>query len=90
MNTDDMVMIDDSEALVRWATTAKKGSKISYYKGWLMKERMMLHPQEIRGPAALPRFRVANKAWEFMELGVINLFQKRLGFDDYLYIAVKT
>jgi len=90
MSNEELIMIDDSEALVRWATTAKKGAKVSYYKGWLMKERMNLHPMEIRGPAALPRFRVANKAWEFMELGVINLFQKRLGVDKYLYIAVKS
>jgi hypothetical protein len=90
MANEEMIMIDDPEALVKWATTAKRGSKISYYKGWLMKERMMLHQMEIRGPAALPRFRVANKAWDFMELGVIDLFQKRLGVDTYLYIAVKT
>jgi len=90
MSDGDLIVMADSESLVRWATSARKGEKAAYYRGWLMRERMKLHPHEIRGPAALPRFQIANKAWEFMELGVVKLFQKRLGDDDYLYIAVKS
>ena len=90
MANDNVIMMADADALVRWATGARKNDRVSYYRGWLMKERMKLHPHEIRGPSALPRFQIANKAWEFMELGVIRLFQQRVGDDDYIYIAVKT
>lgn len=90
MYSPEVIVLADSESFVRWSTSARKGESVVYYRGWLMKERMKLHPHEIRGPAAFPRFQIANKAWEFMELGVVHLFQKRLGDDDYLYVAVKS
>lgn len=85
----DLNKVETPEEFVRWATSAKKNSRVSYFRGYLFKERVTSHSSRKEGPNAAPHFKVANKAWEFSQLGVVKLFQKRVDDEDYIYIAVK-
>lgn len=80
--------VNTAEDFTRWATSAKRGHQICYYRGWLMRDRMSKMPQMVKGDMIYPEFRVAQKAWEFYETGSVLLFQKRIGDEDYAYIAV--
>lgn len=82
-------MAKTAEELTKWVTSAKLGHRICYYRGWLMRDKLRLMPFSIKTNEIYPEFRLANKAWDFYEMGVVELFQKRLGDEDYLYIAVK-
>jgi hypothetical protein len=75
--------------LTRWATSAKRNQRVAYYRGWLMKDKLCMMPYIASNDMAMPQFRVADKAWELYTMGAVELFQKRLGADDYLYIAVR-
>lgn len=75
---------------VAWATSAKPGARSGYYRGYLHRDRVhhQMSIQHSNGytPDSL---RCAGKAWEMYELGVVTLVQKRMGSEDYIYIAVK-
>ncbi len=86
---DPATLITTAEEFTKWATHAKKGDRVSYYRGWLMRDRMSLKPYQLRLAGAVERFNIAAKAWDFMEMNLIRLVQSRQGTDDYLYIAVK-
>lgn len=81
--------VETPEEFVRWATSAKKNSRVSYFRGYLLKERLTNHTTRKEGPHAAPHFKLASKAWEFYQLGIVTLLQKRIADDDYIYIAVK-
>jgi len=81
--------VDTPEDFTRWATSAKKGHRICYYRGWLMKDKLSKMPTLVKGTLSVPEFRTADKAWDFYRVGSVELFQKRVGDEDYLYIAVK-
>lgn len=81
--------VETPEQFVEWATTAKKNSRVSYFNGYLFRERITNHPSRVSGANAAPHFKLANKAWEFHQLGIVRLFQKRMGDEEYIYIAVK-
>lgn len=81
--------VETSEQFVEWATTAKKNSRVSYFSGYLFRERITNPPSRVSGPNAAPQFKLASKVWEFHQLGIVRLFQKRLGDEEYIYIAVK-
>ena len=85
-----MIFVDSAEDFVKWATSAKRGHRVCYYRGWLMRDKMRMMPQIVKDGAMPHEFWTANKAWEFAEMGVVALFQKRQGEEDYLYLAVKT
>ena len=80
--------VNTPEDFIRWATNAKPGHRVCYYRGWLMKDRMSKLPQMVKGGVMFPEFQTPQKAWDFYEIGSVELFQKRLGDEDYLYIAV--
>lgn len=81
--------VETPEQFVEWATTAKKGSQVSYFNGYLFRERIVNPPSRVSGHNAASKFKLASKAWEFYQLGIVRLFQKRMGDEDYVYIAVK-
>lgn len=85
----DLSFVETPEEFVRWATSAKPGYKISYYRGWLFKDKMVQAPEIVKSGALPVEFQTAHKAWDFYESGIVDLFQKRLGDEDYLYIAVR-
>ena len=80
--------IESVDEFIHWVTTAKRGHRVSYYRGWLMKDKLSKMPQMVRGNMILPEFKLADKAWEFHQVGAVELFQKRHGDEDYEYIAV--
>lgn len=80
--------IETAEDFVKWATNAKRGHRVCYYRGWLMRDKMAKMPHMVKNDHVPPEFRTAQKAWDFYEMGSVLLFQKRLGDDDYAYIAV--
>lgn len=82
--------VETPEQFVDWVTTAKKGSRISYFNGYLFRERVTNPPSRVSGSNAAAKFKLASKVWEFHQLGVVRLFQKRMGDEDYVYIAVKS
>lgn len=81
--------VETPEQFVDWATTAKKGSRVSYFNGYLFRERIVNPPSRVSGYNAATKFKLASKAWEFYDLGIVTLCQKRLGDEDYVYMAVK-
>lgn len=85
----DLNKVDTSEEFVRWATNAKKNSRVAYFRGYLFRDRVTSHSSRKEGPNAAPQFKLANKAWEFYQLGIVKLVQKRIDDEDYIYIAVK-
>lgn len=86
---DNITFLDTPEVFTKWATGAQRGQKAYYYRGWLMRERMTNHSSRTHGPNAALHFRTCNKAWDFYNLGVVTLVQKRMGDEDYVYMAVK-
>jgi len=54
-----------------------------------MKDKLSKMPTLVKGTLSVPEFRTADKAWDFYRVGSVELFQKRVGDEDYLYIAVK-
>lgn len=84
-----MVRIDHPEAFVAWATSAKPGQRADYYRGYLYADRMQDGTTRKGGTSVPTPLRLANKAWEFYELGIVRLVQKRMGNEDYIYIAEK-
>lgn len=82
-------LVDSVEDLTRWVTSSKRNQRVAYYRGWLMKEKLSMMPFLAQNELAMPQFKVANKAWDFYAMGAIELFQKRMGNEDYLYIAVR-
>lgn len=86
---DNITFLDSPETFTKWASHAKRGQKASYFRGWLMHERMTNHSSRTTGPNAALYFKTCNKAWEFYTMGVVTLVQKRMGEEDYIYMAVK-
>jgi hypothetical protein len=87
---DGLKYIQTAEEFVKWATNAKRGHRVCYYRGWLMKDKLSKMPHMVKNDLVLPEFRTAHKAWDFYAMGTVELFQKRMGDEDYLYIAVAT
>lgn len=85
----DLKTVKTPEEFVNWATSAKSNSRVAYFRGFLLKERLTNHTTRKEGPNAAPHFKLATKAWEFYNLGIVKLFQERVSDDDYIYIAVK-
>lgn len=79
--------VSTPDEFTRWATDAKPGQRVCYFQGWLMHDRMTMNPIKLSGPSALPQYKTCNKAWDFYNLGVVTLVQKKLGVENYLYIA---
>lgn len=83
-----MNFVESADELTRWATSAKTGHRVCYYRGWLMKDKMKDMPYMVKTDQTLPEYKATEKAWQLYEMGVVELFQKRMGDEDYLYIAV--
>lgn len=84
-----MQFIETPEDLTRWVTSAKVGHRVAYYRGWLMKDKLRMMPFMVKNDMVMPEFKTAHKAWDFYTMGAVELFQKRLGDEDYLYIMVR-
>jgi hypothetical protein len=84
-----MATVSTPDELVRWAVSAKPNARVSYFRGYLFRERIMNPPSRREGANAAPHFKTASKAWEMSQIGIVRLFQKRVDDEDYIYIAVK-
>lgn len=71
----------DLEQWVRWASA---GARCVYWRGFLCVDR---HGRTARGAAETERLaRVALRLWYDNR---VHLVQKRMGYADYLYLAIK-
>lgn len=78
----------DEARFCTWLADAPSGARIIYYRGLLAFERMPsagVLDQERRQRLA----RLASRALQAAEDGRVHLLQRRLGDNDYLYIAIK-
>ena len=75
------------EQFERWYKKAKPGDRVSYYEGFLFRERTELAFRKVFTVPAhlLP----ASKAWEMYLEERVALIQKRLGPGHYVYLAYK-
>lgn len=80
--------VQSPEDLVKWVTHAKRGDKVCYYRGWLMREKLGKLPYMVRTNSVSEDFLTTDKAWDFYEMGVVELVQKKVSDEDYLYLAV--
>lgn len=84
-----MQQINTAEDFTKWATHAKAGAAVVYYKGFLMRDKMSRLPYIVKSGVVPHEFRTANKAMDFAEMGLVHLFQKRTGDGEFDYLAVK-
>lgn len=79
----------NENGFVDWLVDAEPGSSLVYYRGHLAHDRMAsTKVLEASQRSALNA--VASRAMAAAESGFVLLVQKRLGFGDALYIAVRT
>jgi hypothetical protein len=74
-------------ALCAWLGSAAAGERITYHRGFLVRETSPL-TRLLPDPERLALMRVANRAWVLAETGLAHLVQRRHGDDDYSYMLV--
>lgn len=78
----------DENGFVDWLVDAKPGDKIAYYRGHLTYDRTpRANVMDSRSRAVVHA--VANRVMATAAKGLVLPVQKRIGPEDYLYIAVK-
>lgn len=73
------MVITTRESFLRALASSLAGANIVYHEGLLMRDRSI-------GPNFLAVHSLARAVWEAMELGKVDLFQRRQGA-GYVYIA---
>jgi hypothetical protein len=84
--TDRLVV--DMGACHRWLERAKPGDETIYWTGMLIEDRdgtRFKTPDNQAGAAALDS--LAKFWWEMHKQDAVRLFQSRIGFKEYMYIA---
>lgn len=74
------------EGFDRWFYNARSGDRVAYYAGFLIRDRIELLAKKT---TLTPEIQTAVRAWKFHERAQVELFQKRLGPGQYVYLAYK-
>lgn len=80
-------MIDLNE-FVDWAVGAKTGDNIEYYRGFLAEDRDASR-SKLSTVNRTQLNQVASRAMNWSDAGTVVLVQRRNGFADYSYLAVR-
>lgn len=75
-------------AFVDWLFTPDGGDRIVYHRGFLARDTDKIQGR-MQEPERLELLQLARRAMSNSDKGVLCLVQKRHGFEDYSYIAVK-
>jgi len=81
-------IIQTADDFVKWAMASRTGDVCCYYRGFLMKDRATDANSMLKERTVYPEYLTAEKAWQFYEMDSVKLYQKRVGIDDYFYLAV--
>ena len=74
--------------MIAWLTKAKKGEKVVYFDGFLMRERQKFLFNN-RGQGYPEKILTALMAWRAYLEGVVVLVQHKRDEGEYEYIAIK-
>lgn len=84
-----MKEVDSDLAFQYWNKGARKGERVVYYDGFLMRDREYF----IRGGGFAnnfpPKIKAAISAWDAYMNGSVMLVQKKVAAHEYQYIAIK-
>jgi len=79
--------------ILEWAASAQPGDTFSYARGnlaYLRNERSKAQRADTAASVMLGIMcDAASDAWRLYGQGTVTLVQRRLGFDDYEYLAVR-
>ena len=84
-----MKCIKDDVEFANWVSKAKRGDKVKYYAGLLMRDRQIFFTNSAYTGKLTPELAAAKMAWKCYTEGLVHLVQKRIGHCDYEYIAVQ-
>lgn len=84
-----MKEVDNDVAFLYWLKRAKKGERVSYYDGFLMRDREVAIQSGFFSDEMPPRIRSAIEAWKAYLDGTVRLFQRKRADLEYEYIAIK-
>lgn len=84
-----MKEVDNENAFLLWLKGAKRGEKIVYFDGFLMREREIAVRSGFFAHDLPPRFKAAIAAWKAYLDGMVILAQHKRGDSEYEYIAIR-
>lgn len=84
-----MKEVDTEATFHYWLRGAKKGERVVYYDGFLMRDREQAIKSGFFVEQFPPRIKTAILAWKAYMNGEVVLTQKKRGFGEYEYIATK-
>lgn len=74
---------------MHWLKGAKRGERVVYFDGFLMRDREIAVRSGFFAHDLPPRFKAAIMAWHAFMDGLVLLFQHKRAEGEYEYIAVK-
>lgn len=84
-----MKEVDSDTMFAHWLKGAKRGEKVVYFDGFLMREREIAIRSGFFVDTLPARFKAATAAWKAYLDGAVILAQHKRGEGEYEYIAVK-
>lgn len=84
-----MKEVDSDNSFMLWLKGAKRGDKVVYFDGFLMRDREIAVRSGFFSHDLPPRFKAAIMAWKAYLDGFVILTQHRRGEGEYEYIAVR-
>lgn len=84
-----MKEVDSDTMFLHWLRGARRGEKIVYYDGFLMRDREIAIRSGFFADEMPPRFKAAKMAWKSYIDGLVHLVQHKRAEGEYEYIAVK-
>lgn len=85
-----MKEVDSDIAFDYWLKGAKKGERVVYYDGFLMRDREVVVRSGFFAEDYPPKIKAAVRAWKAFQNGWVKLVQRKRDELEYEYIAVKT
>lgn len=85
-----MKEVDTETTFHYWLRNAKRGERVLYYNGFLMRDREQAVKSGFFAEQFPDRIKAAIQAWKAYMAGDVVLTQKKRGFAEYEYIATKT
>lgn len=81
--------MDSENSFTHWLKGAKRGDKVVYFDGFLMREREIAVRSGFFSHDLPPRFKAAIAAWRAYLDGIVILTQHKRSEGEYEYIAVR-
>lgn len=85
-----MKEVDTDISFSYWLKGAKKGERVVYYNGFLLRDREILIRNGLNPDRFPEKIKTAIAVWKAYLNGSVKLTQKKRGAFDYDYIATKT